>query len=88
MGLYENGFGLMNLGLFNPFCLRFLMRIVFIYVVCCYSCESGSNSGFRMDFLGFKFGFLRFFWVSAILIAIKMNIDRDQDEHFPDRDEH
>ena len=50
---YENGFGLMNLGLFNSFCLRFLMRIVFIYVVCCYSGESGSNSGFRMDFWGF-----------------------------------
>ena len=83
MGLYENGFELMNLGWFNPFCLRFLTRIVFIYVVCCYSYESGSNSGFWMDFLGFKFGFLQFFWVSAMLIAIKMNIDRDQDEHFP-----
>lgn len=57
------------------------MRIVFISVVCCYSGESGSNSGFRIDFRGFKFGFLRFFWVSAMLIAIRMNIDRDQDEH-------
>ena len=81
MNLYENGFGLMNLGLCDPFCLRFLMRIVFIYVVCCYSCESGSNSGFRIDFLGFKFEFPRFLWVSAMLISIRMHIDRDQDEH-------
>ena len=73
----------MNFGLFNPFLFKILMRRVFIYVVCCYSCESGSNSGFRMDFLGFRFEFLRFFWVSVILIAIKMNIDRDQYEHFP-----
>ena len=76
----ENGFGLMNLGLFNPFLFKVLMRIVFTNVVCCYSCESGSNFGFRIDFLGFKFGFLRFFWVSAMLITIRMNIDRDQDE--------
>ena len=57
------------------------MRIVFISVLCCYSGESGSNSGFMIDFMGFKFGFLRFLWVSAMLIAIRMNIDRDQDEY-------
>ena len=50
MGFYDNGFGLMNLGLFNPFLFKVLMEIVFTNVVCCYSGESGSNSRFRMDF--------------------------------------
>ena len=33
--------------------------------------------------MGFSRLRLRIFWVSAILIAIKMNVDRDQDEQFP-----
>ena len=54
---------------------------MFTIVLCCCSGDLESNSGFRIDFLGFKFGFLRFFWVSTMLIAIRMNIDRDQDDH-------
>ena len=41
------------------------------------------KSGLGVNFRGFKFGFLSFFGFSAILIAIKMNVDRDQDEKFP-----
>ena len=43
----------------------------------------GSNSGFRGVFAGFWS--LKFWkiWVSAILIAIKMNVDRDHDEQIP-----
>ena len=42
--------------------------------------ESGLNSGLRGKFSGFYFEFSGF---SAILIAIKMNVDRDHDEQFP-----
>ena len=40
-----------------------------------------------MNFLGFRFEFLRFYGFSAILIAIKMNIDRDLFEDLGDRDQ-
>ena len=33
--------------------------------------------------MGFSRLRLQIFWVSAILIAIKMNVDRDQDEQIP-----
>ena len=36
-----------------------------------------------MNFRDFELEFLRFSGFSAILIAIKMNVDRDQDEQFP-----
>ena len=45
--------------------------------------NSGFNSGLRGKILEFSHLRLRFFWVSAILIAIKMHVDRDQDEQIP-----
>ena len=36
-----------------------------------------------MNFRDLKFEFLQFSGFSAILIVIKMNVDRDQDEQFP-----
>lgn len=49
--------------------------------------NSGCNSGFRGKILEFSHLRLRFFWVSAILIAIRLKVDRDQDEQIPDLDE-
>ena len=70
--------------MFNPCLIEVLM---FISIVCCCSIDLGSNSGFRDVFAGFWR--LKFwdFWVSAILIAIRLKVDRDQDEQIPDLDE-
>ena len=67
--------------MFNP-CL--IEVSVFISIVCCCSIDLGSNSGFRDVFAGFS---CLKFWVSAILIAIRLKVDRDQDEQIPDLDE-
>ena len=45
--------------------------------------NSRCNSGLRGKILEFLHLRLRFFWVSVILIAIKMHVDRDQDEQIP-----
>ena len=74
---------LLDFRLFNPFLIQVLLCLVVTNVVYCCSVESGLNSGLRVNFRGFRFEFLHFSGFSAILIAIKMNIDRDQDEHFP-----
>ena len=69
---------------FNP---RLIEVLVFIIIVCCCYIDSGSNSGFRDVFSGFSCLKLWDFWVSAILIAIRLKVDRDQDEQIPDLDE-
>ena len=43
----------------------------------------GLNSGFRGDFAGFSCLNFWDFWVSAILIAIRLKVDRDHDEQIP-----
>ena len=44
----------------------------------------GLNSGFRGDFAGFSCLDFWDFCVSAIRIAIRLKVDRDQDEQIPD----
>ena len=52
-GFIRNGFDLgifVGFYVFNPFLIEDLMWITFIYVVCCCSVDSGSNSGLRVNF--------------------------------------
>ena len=49
--------------------------------------DLGLNSGFMDVFAGFWCLKIWDFWVSAILIAIRLKVDRDQDEQIPDLDE-
>ena len=50
-------------------------------------CRFGVEFWIRGDFAGFSCLNFWDFWVSAILIAIRLKVDRDQDEQIPDLDE-
>ena len=50
-------------------------------------CRFGTEFWAQGRFAGFSCLDFWDFWVSAILIAIRLNVDRDQDEQIPDLEE-